>query len=198
MSEHSAPAGGDNSVYAYRPSLLGAGWQFKLTDDGIEWTAGRRSGRIPYREVRRVRMSFRPVTMQSRRFVTEVWADGAPKLQIVSSSWKSMVEQERLDKPYSAFVVELHRRVAAAATPVRYEQGTNPLKYWLGLAVFVGVALGLVVLIVRALLINQLSGAAFIGAFLALFFWQIGPYFRCNRPSRYRPDALPAALMPKG
>ncbi len=197
MSEHSAPAGANNTVYAYRPSLLGAAWQFKLTDDGIEWTAGRRSGRIAYRDVRRLRMSFRPVTMQSRRFVTEVWADGAPKLQITSSSWKSMVEQERLRKPHAAFVVELHRRLAKAANLVRYERGTNPLRYWLGLVVFVGVALGLCVLIVRALLINELSGAAFLGAFLVLFFWQIGPYFRCNRPGPYRPDAPPAALLPK-
>ena len=194
------PAGTeDNSVaYAYRPSLMGAAWQFRLTDEGIEWAAGRRSGRIPYRNVRRMRMSFRPVNMQSQRFLTEVWADGAPKLQIVSSSWKSLVEQERLDKFYSAFVAELHRRIVQAATPMQFEQGSNPLLYWPGLIVFVGVALGLATLIVRALQADAMSGATFIGGFLMLLLWQGGTYFCRNRPGVYRPDALPAALMPNG
>ena len=198
MIEPSTPAGGDNTEYTFRPSLLGAPWQLKLADDGIEWMTGQRTGRVAYRSVRRLRMSFKPASMQSQRFITEVWAEGAPKLQIISVSWKSMVEQERLDKPYAAFVAELHRRLEQAAAPVRYEQGTNPLRYWPGLVVFVGVALGLIVLIVRALLINEWSGAAFIGAFLALFFWRIGPYFRRNRPGFYRAEAPPAALLPKG
>jgi len=54
------------------------------------------------------------------------------------------------------------------------------------------------VLIVRALQVDAMSGAAFIGGFLVLLLWQGGTYFRRNRPGVYRPDALPAALMPKG
>jgi hypothetical protein len=129
--------------------------------------------------------------MQSHRFVTELWADGAPKLQIVSSSWKSMLEQERLDGPYSAFVTELHRRLAAAAVPARFERGSNPAIYWPGLAVFTVVAIGLALLVVRGLQADALGGAALIGAFLALFLWQSGNFFRRNRPGTYRPDARP-------
>ena len=124
-------------AYAYRPSLFGAAWEFALTDTGIDWVAGSRSGRVPFRNVRAVRMSYKPASMQPHRFVTELWADGAPKLQIVSISWKSMVEQERLDRPYSAFIGELHRRIALAAPQARFEQGTNPLKYWPSLILFV-------------------------------------------------------------
>ena len=52
-------------------------------------------------------------------------------------------------------------------------------------------------LIVRALQSGSITGAAFIGAFLALFFWQAVGFFRRNRPGLYRPDALPAELMPR-
>ena len=197
MSEPAGAAGGGAS-YAYRPSLLGAAWQFKLTDDGIDWVAGRRSGHIPYRDVRRVRMSFKPANMQSQRFVTEIWAEGAPKLAIVSSSWKSMFEQERLDRSYSAFVAELHRRVVQAEMPVRFDRGGNPLLYWPGLFAFASLMIVLAVLIVRALQADALGGAAFIAAFLALFLWQGGNFISRSRPGVYRPDALPAALMPKG
>ena len=189
---------GEPVAYAYRPSLLGAAWEFKLAGDGIDWAAGRKAGHIPFRAVRRLRMSYRPASMQSHRFMTELWAEGAPKLKILSSSWKSLVEQERLDKPYAAFVAELHRRIALAAPPARFEQGSHPLLYWPGLLVFVGVALGFAALIARSLQAGAMSGAAFVGGFLVLFLWQGGNFFRRNRPGLYRPEALPAELMPKG
>jgi hypothetical protein len=189
---------GDPFAYAYRPSLLGAAWEFRLAGDGIDWAAGRKGGHIPFRAVRRLRMSFRPASMQSHRFMTELWADGAPKLEILSSSWKSMVEQERLDSLYTAFVGELHRRIALAAAPARFEKGSNPLLYWPGLIAYVGVSLGLALLVVRALQVNAKGGAVFIGGFLALFLWQGGNFCRRSRPGRYSPEALPADLLPKG
>ncbi len=199
MNTDPRTAAGEGAVsYAYRPSLLGAAREFKLAGDGIDWVAGRKSGHIPFRNIRHVRMSYRPASMQSHRFMTELWADGAPKLEILSSSWKSLVEQERLDQPYAAFVAELHRRIARAAPPARYEQGSHPLLYWPGLIAFVSVSLGLAFLIVRALQADTKGGAAFIGAFLVLFLWQGGNFFRRNRPGRYRPEAPPAELMPKG
>ena len=39
--------------------------------------------------------------------------------------------------------------------------------------------------------------AAFVGAFMLLFLWQGGNFFRRNRPGFYRPEALPAELLPK-
>ena len=100
--------------YSYRPSVFGAFREFSLTERGIEWATGPRSGSIPFDRVRRLRVSYRPHSMQSHRFVTELWADGSPKLLISSSSWKSMMEHERLDGAYSSFVRELHRRISRA------------------------------------------------------------------------------------
>jgi hypothetical protein len=188
---------GADLAYAFKPSLMGAVFEFWLRPQALEWRAGRRSGRISYRDIRRLRLSFRPVTMQSYRFRTEIWPEGAPKIEIVSSSWKSLVEQERLSAAYTAFVGELHRRIAASGAPVRLETGVAAPLYWSGLIVSGAVALGLAVLIVRALQVAAWSGAAFISAFLAVFLWQAGGYFRRNRPGSYRPDALPAHLLPE-
>lgn len=198
MNDGASAAGKSTTAYAYRPSLLGAPWEFKLTGDAIDWVVGSKSGHVPLRNVRRMRMSYRPASMQSHRFKTEVWAVGAPKLEILSSSWKSLVEQERLDKPYAAFVAELHRRVALAAPPARFERGGNPISYWPGLIAFVAVALGLALLVVRALQAQALGGAALVGVFLVLFLWQGGHFFQRNRPGLYRPEAPPVELMPKG
>lgn len=187
-----------SDTYTYRPSAMGAPSQFKLTPDGIEWVAGRRSGLTEFRNIRRLRMSYRPANMQSHRFMTELWADGAPKLKIMSSSWKSMFDQERLDRPYSAFIAELHRRIAQSGARPLLEQGSHPLIYWPGLIAFAGVMFGMLVLIMRALQSGAVSGALFILAFGLLFAWQGGNFLRRNRPGIYRPDALPSVLMPNG
>jgi hypothetical protein len=198
MSAEPAAQAGEVAAYTFRPSLLGAPWEFGLTGDGVDWVTGRRSGHIPFRNIRRLRMSFKPANMQSQRFVTEIWTDGAPRLTIISSSWKSMFEQERLDKSYAAFIGELHRRIARAGGPVRFQQGGHPLLYWPGLAVFAGIVLASAVLIIRAVQADAVGGAALIGVFLALFLWQGGNFVFRNWPGIYRPDALPARLMPKG
>ena len=186
-----------NATYAYRPSVLGATWTFVLEPDALAYEAGRKAGRIPYRNVRRVRMSFRPMSIQTVRFRTELWAEGAPKVELVSTSWKSMVEHQRLDPQYRAFIVELHKRIAQAGGAVRFDQGVAAPVYWLGVAIFVLASLAMAAMVARAMQAKAWGAAAFIGTFLAFFLWQAGNYFHRNRPRRYSADALPADLMPK-
>jgi hypothetical protein len=173
---------GETPSYEYRPSLLGAGWHFTLTPAGVEWSAGARSGFLPYGDVRGLRLSYRPTSMQSHRFVTEVWARKGPALRIVSTTWKSVAEQPRQDAAYKRFVGELHARVAATGVAIDCERGRPPLIYWPGLVVFVGVTIAMAALIVRAL----------------QFVRQGWLFFGRNRPGRYRVNELPASLLPKG
>jgi hypothetical protein len=184
--------------YVYKPSLMGAAWELRLRPDALEWRTGRHHGRIPYDRITRIRLSFRPVTMQTRRFVTEIWWPGAPRLSIASTSWRSLLEQAAQDHDYGAFVRELNARVAAAGEAASFETGVPPFLYWPGVVVFVAVAAGLAVLTLRALALGAYSGAGLVAAFLALFVWQSGGYFKRNRPGRYRPDAPPKELVPDG
>ena len=188
---------GDGLTYTYRPSLMGAPWQFRLGEHGLDWSAGRYSGIAPYDKIRRVRLSYRPTNMQQQRFLTEVWADGCPKLPIVSSSWKSVFEQEALSRSYVGFVTELHRRMSEAGATAEYRRGGNPLVVWAGFTVFTAVTLGMAWLVLRALQEGEFGGAAFIAAFIALFVWRGWKFFSRNWPGVYRPDALPALLLPK-
>jgi hypothetical protein len=184
-------------TYAYRPSVLGATWSYRLGPDAIAWDTGRRSGEVAFREITRVRLSYRPLTMQTQRYRMEIWSTQAPKLDLVSTSWKSMVEQERLDESYVAFVEELHRCIVAAGAPVQFETGINRLIYWPGMALLVVTSLGLALMTVRALAASVWVGAALVAAFLVLFLWQGGNFFRRNRPAVYEPLALPPDLLPR-
>lgn len=184
-------------TYSYKPSLMGAPWLLRLTPDHLAWDAGRRSGTIPYRDIARIRMSFKPVTMQSRRYLTEIWSPRAPKITIASASWRSMVEQASQVEPYSAFVSQLHARVAASGAKPRCEGGLHPFLYWPGAIIFGTLLLGLAALVVRALQEASWPAALFVLGFMVLFSWQIGNFFRFNKPVRYEADAPPAHLLPR-
>jgi hypothetical protein len=183
--------------YAFKPSLIGPSCEFTLKPDGLHWQMGARGGRIRYERIRAVRLSYRPVTMQSRRFVAEIWSTDNPKIQIVSVSWRSLADQARQDGAYSAFVTELHRRLAASGSTAQFTTGVPAVSYWLGVVIFVAVLISMAVMIVRTLKLGQWSASAIIAAIFAVFALQIGNYFRRNRPSRYQPDAIPREVLPK-
>lgn len=184
-------------TYAFKASLIGSMCQFTLKPDALEWQIGRRSGRIRYDAFRAVRLSYRPVTMQSHRFITEIWSPGNPKIQIVSVSWRSIMEQQRLDASYAAFIVELHRRLAAVGAPARFSTGLPFATYWVGVVVFGAVLVATGGLLVRAMSFDQWAPRVVVAIFFLVFAYQLGTYFYRNRPGRYRPDAVPAGVLPK-
>lgn len=183
-------------AYAFKPSLMGAMCQFALRPDAMDWQIGRYSGRLRYDRMLAVRLSYRPVTMQSHRFITEIWSHEAPKIQIASASWRSIVEQERLDTAYSAFITELHRRLASAGSQARFSTGLPFMTYWVGVAIFSAVIAATGALVVRAMSLEHWGATAVVAIFFLVFAYQLGNYFYRNRPGRYRPDAIPPAALP--
>jgi hypothetical protein len=74
--------------------------------------------------------------------------------------------------------------------------GTPVLLYWLGVVVFAGVTVTVLVLAVRSMLRGDWTGTGILAVILAVFLYQLGNFFRRNRPQRYRPDAIPAEILP--
>ncbi|MGA2125337.1 MAG: hypothetical protein ABSG76_04205 [Xanthobacteraceae bacterium] len=183
-------------VFAYKPSLAGSPCRFRLRPEALEWDAGWRHGRVAYADIRRVRLSFSQVSLNTHRFLVEVWPASGAKVVIASTSWKSLAEQEPLDRAYRGFIVELHRRIAAGDGGAVFETGSPPVRYWLGVAGLVATSLALAGLVAQALRSREMVGALFVAGFLALFLWRFGTYFSRNRPGTYRPDAPPGQLMP--
>ena len=72
--------GSSDPNYTYKPSLLGAPHEFRLAPDALVWRVGGRTGSAAYGDILRVRLSFRPMTMQPYRFQAEIWPDAGPKL----------------------------------------------------------------------------------------------------------------------
>jgi hypothetical protein len=185
-------------TYAFKPSLMGSWCEYSLKANGLHWQIGPRSGLVPYERISAMRLSYKPVTMQSRRFVTEIWSDSLPKIQIVSVSWRSVVEQERLDGAYSAFVSELHKRLKPSGREVQFTAGLPVVSYWIGITIFAVVLVTMAVLLVRALRLGEWGASVIIGGIFAAFALQIGNFFRRNFPLRYSADAIPPGVLPRG
>jgi hypothetical protein len=182
--------------YSFKPSLRAAVWSFELSADTLHWSRGRYSGDIRYRDIARLRLSYRPMTMQMARYELEIWAPQAPRLVVASSTCRSFIEMQSQAGAYRAFVAALHERIAAAGGTPRCDTGIAPLLYWAGVVILGGTALALLILTLRAVQAGAWGGAAFLVAFFAVFLWQASNFFRRNRPGRYDLRALPQPLMP--
>jgi hypothetical protein len=192
------PVQGRGLTYSYRASMLGSSWDFRLLPNALEWSAGFNRGSAAYGEISRVRLSFRPMTMQMRRFATEIWLPRRPKLTLASTSQTGIIQQQTHDAEYRAFVHELGRRIAAAGGKTVFQTGSPPLLYWPGLVIFGGVSISLIVLMLQALGGADWRGLAILAALFAFFLWQVGTFFYRNWPDKFDPLAPPERVLPSG
>ena len=191
MSADSAPV-----RYAYKASLIGAAHQFELTDDGLSWRMGGRSGVWPYIDIAAIRLSFRPVSMQSRRFRADIDNVKGGRIAMFSTSWQTASLMAPQDHDYRAFITQLHRHMAEKGSKAILTAGLTPRLYAAAVAFLALVAIAIAGLLVRALATGEFAGVLFLVGFTALFGWQIGGFVWRNRPRTYTFDHLPQALLP--
>jgi hypothetical protein len=182
--------------YAYKASLMGSAHQFELGDDGLAWRVAGKSGVWPYAGIAAIRLSYRPVSMQSRRFRADIDRSGGGRLAIVSTSWQTAALMAPQDRDYRAFIAQLHRRMAEAGSNAALAGGLRPGIYAAAVALLALVGIAITGLFVRAIATGEFAGALFLVGFTALFGWQIGGFIRRNRPRAYSFDDLPGALLP--
>jgi hypothetical protein len=182
--------------YAFKASLIGAAHQFELTDEGLKWRMAGKSGVWPYASISSIRLSYRPVSMQSRRFRADIEAEGRGRLVLLSTTWQTAALMAPQDQDYRTLIVELHRRMAAAGSTAKLTGGLKPRLYTAAMVLLAFVAVAMAGLFIRAVLVGEWAGLLFLVGFAALFAWQIGGFIRRNRPRAYTFDNLPAGLLP--
>ena len=182
--------------YAYKASLVGAAHRFELTDDGLAWRIGGKSGVWPYADISAVRLSYRPVWLQSRRFRADIDNADGGRMAILSTSWQTASLMAPQDQDYRGFITRLHARMASSGSTARLIGGLGPRSYAAAIILLALVAVAISGLVLRAVFTGEWAGALFLIGFAALFGWQIGGFVRRNRPRSYGFDHLPEALLP--
>ncbi len=188
----------ETNRYAYKAALIGAARQFELTDEGLAWKVGGKSGVWRYRDIAVVRLSYRPTSMQPRRFRADIELGDRQRVSILSTSWQTVTLMAPQDLEYRAFITQLHARMQRAGSTAALVGGIRSGLYVAGVAVVALVAISIAGLLARALATGEFGGALFLAGFAALFGWQIGGFMRRNRPRAYTFDQLPQALLPQG
>jgi hypothetical protein len=184
--------------YAYKASLIGAAHQFELTEEGLSWQLRGKSGVWPYADIAVVRLSYRPISMQSRRFRADIERKDGQSIAIFSTSWQTVALMAPQDREYRAFIIQLHERMKRAGSRATLIGGIKSGIYAAGVAVMALLAIALAGLLARAIGTGEFGGALFLVGFAALFAWQVGGFIRRNRPQTYTFDQLPQALLPQG
>ena len=188
--------GAPNTSYAYKASLIGSAHEFELTDGGLSWRVSGRSGVWPYAGIASIRLSYRPMSMQARRFRADIENAGGGRITILSTTWQTVTLMAPQDQGYRAFILELHRRMNDAGSKAALIGGIGPKTYTAALAMVSLLAVAMLGLLLRALATFEFAGALFLVGIMAWFVWQVGGFIRRNRPCRYSFDALPDALLP--
>lgn len=195
-NDSAEPSEDEPTRYAYKASLIGSAHQFELTDAGLSWRIAGRSGVWLYRDISAVRLSYRPVSMQSRRFRADIDNANGGRIAVLSTTWQTATLMAPQDYGYRAFIEELHRRMKMAASKAVLAGGLKPPTYATALAVLAVLAVAMIGLLLRALVVGEFAGVLFLIGFALLFAWQIGGFVRRNRPRRYGFDHLPDKLLP--
>jgi hypothetical protein len=182
--------------YAYKASLIGAAHRFELTGDGLSWRIAGKSGVWPYAGIAAIRLSYRPVSMQSRRFRADIRNADGGRIAIVSTTWQTAALMAPQDQDYRAFMTQLHARMKAAGSQAALIGGLGPRTYAAAIALLALVAIAMSGLFIRAIATGEFAGALFLVGFAALFAWQVGGFVGRNRPRAYTFDHLPEALLP--
>jgi len=182
--------------YAYKASLIGSAHQFELTDAGLSWQIAGKSGVWAYADIAAIRLSYRPVSMQSRRFRADIENTNGGRIVVLSTTWQTVSLMTPQDQGYRDFITQLHRRMNEAGSRATLTGGIGPKTYAGAVLLLALVGVAMAGLFIRALATFELWGALFLVGFAVLFAWQIGGFIRRNRPQTYTFGQLPEALLP--
>jgi hypothetical protein len=184
------------TTYVYKASLIGSAHRFELTNHGLKWHVSGKSGVWRYADIAAIRLSYRPVSMQARRFRADIENVNGARISVLSTTWTTVTLMKPQDNDYRAFIAQLHRRLKDAGSKAALIGGLKPGLYAAAVLLLAMVAIAVTGLLARAIGTGEWAGALFLVGFAALFGWQIGGFIRRNKPRRYRFDDLPKALLP--
>ena len=182
--------------YAYKASLIGSAHRFELTEQGLSWRIGRRADLWNYADIAGIRLSYRPVSMQARRFRADITKTGGGRFAIFSTSWQTAALMAPQDRDYRAFIIGLHARAAKAGSQAVLSGGLHPRLYAAAIVCVALLAVAMAGLLLRAVVSGEWAGALFLVGFALLFTWQVGGFITRNRPLTYTFDDLPKSLLP--
>ncbi|MFG1344287.1 hypothetical protein V5F59_05290 [Xanthobacter autotrophicus DSM 431] len=182
--------------YSYLPRLGGAGVRLTLGPGVLLFAVGAKEGRLSLADIIEVRLRFQAAKFAGTAFEMELRGRDGTQLKIGSASRTSLTAVRDQGSAYAAFVRAFHAARGGAGGECRYIGGFPAWRFRLMAVLGVATVAGLVAVIGFALSERQWNAAVLLAALSAALAWPTGQMVWRNRPVRYRPEAVPAHLLP--
>lgn len=187
----------DATSYRLRANAFVGERTYRLTDDALTWEEeGKPLNGVFFDQIATVRLSFSPTRVATRRFRTRVFPKAGGMTEFFNLSYRGFADFADQSAEYTAFVRELHRRLAAKGKDAAFHAGQSTLAFIRDLLIsaFIFVGLAAVVLLLP---ISALPGVVIVKlVVIAAFAPTLVRYLRRAKPTRYDPLDIPAALLP--
>lgn len=183
-------------VYAHRAKPIAPPMVLRLSDELIIGERGSRKEPILLSKLARIRLRYAPRNTALHAFRCEARAIDGRGVVFDNISWTSLMQNERLDADYRAFVLDLVTRAAKANPKLQLEAGVGRFHYRLmqisGIAILVGlIATGVAAAIGKSLPLAGLAAALVI----YLGYW-LREFLTRNKPRSFEASAVPEGVLP--
>jgi hypothetical protein len=191
--------GPDRTEYQFRAHAFAKDRAFLLTDDALVLSEdGARIDGVFYDDIAEIRLAYAPTRVARNRYRTQVIFRQGGMVELFNTHYAGFADFEERNASYSAFVRELHRRLAERKVAPTYHKGNSPAAYVgnliLTLFIFAMLALAFVLLFNFGIIWIAVAKLAIILFFVPTLI----RYLRRSRPQAYDPRAIPADALPAG
>jgi len=188
----------DPTVYRQRPHALAPDVEFEAGEDALTFEDSKGvTGRIPWGDVGRVRLTFDPARIRQTRHVADIFSRSGQRVRLTSTTFAGMGMYKSRNRAFVAFLETVHARLLARGRDVAYETGNGYAGYVPYLALWLVFLGALVWGAFQMFLGGQNLMAGVLGAMVVYFAFLAYDYARKNRPGSYNPAALPYDILPK-
>ena len=183
-------------LYAHRAKPYSSDLELRLTARALMAEKGKSQQTYALDKLERIRLSFSPRNTSKLTFLCEVRAMDGSSVKFDNLTWKSMIQTERQDVDFRAFVLALIERTATVNRSVRLEAGIGTLKF--NLMRMIG--FGLIAALAGATIFSatKASYTVAVGSFgltVYIALW-LRDFLTRNQPRAFTASAVPGNVLP--
>jgi hypothetical protein len=169
---------------------------FELREDRVAIEQGSRKGDFLFSEIAMIRLMYKPKNTTNEGYQTKIYRRDRKTASFTNLSWKSLVDVDRQDEAYSLFLRKMITAAAGANPSIVLMAGLPGWMHMLVTVFAVASVAALAAVTVQAMLQGGWPIALLTAALASYFTWWAMRYVGRNRPRAFRPDAIPAHVLP--
>lgn len=187
----------DPTVYGLRANAFQGARTYRITDDALTWEEpGKPIDGVFFDDIAEVQMTYAPTRVARNRYRTRVVFRQGGMIELLNTEYVGFANFAEKNEEYSAFVRELHHRLAARGSKAVFRKGSSAAAYFGNLLLTAFIFAMIAIAFVLLLSVGFLWIAIVKLAIVLFFVPTLLRYMRRSTPATYDPSSLPADALP--